>query len=1263
MHSLLSMFDSDKNEILAHAVESLDAASRAELVAWLSNRMEQSAAGVAELDPVGSLAGEVFLGDADEVDAILSALHRISPSVAWAAAAHWIVHGSDEQAQRAGPHLEQLKDNAGAWLPDHVDASTPDLLVQRTLCLHPDPQIRAEALECLLSRGGESVQLAVRRGVRDPDPRVGLCLDEVFARVHQGIDILILSELAHDESPEVSRWTFCALARTKTEVTLAWCEEVLSSEGESRELFDPGKPESFEAWEARLNACEALRNQAAHLLAFLASEYWPNPELRQPDWVQRGIDILEANLEEDVCDLDVARTALESLARIGAPSWRRHLSLLLESFRSEDRVEAIDIIHRHGDERDVPLLRTCLKDRDDDVRVAALRALVHKSDRRDFWYHALARMLRSRSDDVRTAALELLGDIGGPEDVDRALPQLTHSSQEVRAAALAALAKLAPDRIVEIAREKITDASEEVCQPALEILKEHLSREDLAREAVRSLDRAEGSSGAVLLTYAREEMPDKLSEILEAAAQSSSASARVECARMLGEQDRAFSEPLLRQLFRDRESVVRHHALESLLRLAPEQIRRLADRAFRDPSWSVRLKGVNAIGEVEDPSLVEDLLKLARDTDEDVRRTAIHVLAKFDDDRVFGELVSSLHDVDPTVQGAAKELLESSSSSVPVLARFASRSGRPVWERVQDQVAAINQWAADVGRELLGQPVHVVQYRQGIGRTRATRGSVTIEVSDAPVTSGHRHGANIMRGIALHEIGHHLYDIGVRGHRTNRGIAHAEGVGEIFEILLDERLERALRSRRPEWGVYFDRLASYAFSQQPHRVSVDELAKVLRRTPEDVSAAVTRKELPGRLVPPKHPGWPPHVELREIDSLAIPDLLPPQTAFLLCLRSRVDPRLHPNPAVARALAEIPSDLKDLPHSEVLQAARRISRHVGDLREHRRHMRRLRRRMRRFRAVMQSLNRVLSRLAEAGMLPSGNRSIPPDIRTNIPPRSVADSQQTLRDGLRPRSRGVRSINLSSKLDFSPLEHEVVLQPDATQHAEILASVRLHVRRLRGYLERLGTRWIDEHAARRGRRLDLARARAAIHTRSPNMLIFTKEVQQPNAYMGILIDRSGSMTGNEIGLAKSFATLLAESARGLRGIDGHINAFDHNTFYRLGDFQRHAVGALSAGGGNNDAGGLQRAADLALRSGRRNKLLIMVSDGSPTACSVESLKALVHALHRDYQISCVQVGVSAIDHVAFPRFVDVSSYSFDEAVARFGNLLVSLTAKWE
>ena len=147
--------------------------------------------------------------------------------------------------------------------------------------------------------------------------------------------------------------------------------------------------------------------------------------------------------------------------------------------------------------------------------------------------------------------------------------------------------------------------------------------------------------------------------------------------------------------------------------------------------------------------------------------------------------------------------MEGKHGFVPVMNRFGyDATGLQGPMALREKVDGINNRAREMGNELLGREVVVHQYREGLGRTRASRkgAAVVIDISDAPVTTLNPHGEQIMMGLALHEIGHHLNDVGARGHRTMRGIARSEGLREIYDILIDERLERIMRSRRPEWG-------------------------------------------------------------------------------------------------------------------------------------------------------------------------------------------------------------------------------------------------------------------------------------------------------------------------------------------------------------------------------------------------------------------------------------------------------------------------------
>ena len=580
------------------------------------------------------------------------------------------------------------------------------------------------------------------------------------------------------------------------------------------------------------------------------------------------------------------------------------------------------------------------------------------------------------------------------------------------------------------------------------------------------------------------------------------------------------------------------------------------------------------------------------------------------------------------------------------------------------QLEELIRWARQIGQELLGKPVMMSLAEAGLGQTRESRErqAVEMEISPAPVMNSHPHGADIMRGLVLHEIGHHLADFGARGHKTTRGIARSEGIGDIYDILCDERLERRLRSRRPQWGRYFDRLASYAFAQNDHEVPLDEYAAVLQWSPHEVLTAIQSGILPGRLVPLRQTDGQHKVTLRDIDLLGLPGVVPPLAAFLTCLRCGVHPQRYPDARVAAAVAVVPRNLKDLSHAALLQTARKIAAFLGRSDQQRNDMEQLRQRMRTFPNALRGLEAMLDRLERTNRLPDSLRRERSD--SPRPRRRHSKHPRAAARGPHPTSSpsGHGGPNLNPEVDFPPLVKEETIPYDPVRHAQLVNAIRLHIHRLRAYLAQLGKRTVEEFSSRRGTRLDVLQARKISSTPSPNLLVFAREEVQPDAYIGMVIDRSGSMRGERLERAKAFGALVAESAKGVRGIEGHINAFDGDTLYWLGDFQRTAIASLTANGGNNDAGALARAAELALRSRKRNKVLLMVSDAVPAECTFVSLKNLVTRLTRDHGILCAQVTVAAIEEIAFPHYVDLSQYSFDEAVTRFGKLLMKLTVPW-
>jgi hypothetical protein len=555
----------------------------------------------------------------------------------------------------------------------------------------------------------------------------------------------------------------------------------------------------------------------------------------------------------------------------------------------------------------------------------------------------------------------------------------------------------------------------------------------------------------------------------------------------------------------------------------------------------------------------------------------------------------------------------------------------------------------------------VVALREGAGQTRVhaqgTRVPV-LEVNPEPLFESPEHGADVVRGVILHELGHHAYDFRQPGFKSANGAARAEGVGPIFDFLIDERLERRLRAHDADWGELLDRANAHIREAPPVTVKLELLAAALEEPPDAVEAKVRQGDLPGEVRTAADgtrtveiPGW---------SVLTLPKLVPPLHAFFFALLVVRTTGLIFDPVVRKALDLVPANLKDLDHAALASLSVKIGQLLG-VRDNGKAARRAwQRALRRHGELLGGLERARRRAAAA-------RACQPwhDHEHEHPPgpkeRKIVYARQRTEDRAGPPSR---LLNLSAELGFPALEpdEDVEIAPDAARHAAIAGAVRPHTRRLREHFERLGRRRHDEHAMRRGQRLDLGRIRQLAIFGRPDVLVYGRDEVAADCYIGLLIDRSGSMAGKEMQLAQRFGVMLAEAARGLRGVVGHVNAFDDSHFYRLGDFEKNGIAALGTGGSNNDAGALLRAAELAHRSRRRNKLLVMISDGSPTECSVAALRRLVQVLNVRHGIVCAQVAVETLAEVAFPHFLDVTAVDEHEAVTRFGRMLQQLTAHW-
>lgn len=944
-----------------------------------------------------------------------------------------------------------------------------------------------------------------------------------------------------------------------------------------------------------------------------------------------------------------------------------YIKQALEEYSYTTRKLAVEKLGESNDPQYLPLAKEKIEDSDDDVRIAAMQTCsTLDPDNQAEYSRAL---LHDSHWKVRQHALDHIANYGDDSDLERIQEMLHDDDNDVRRSALNAAVAIAPKQSSKFAVDCLGDSDSSVSERARELLDQdtELDKVQLAIDKLPHINSYEATE--YLMNIIDEQAPHRFAELKAMVTDIASDSVRERIVNAMFEEEEPVAMETLRSLQHDSSGTIRKRIFDELWERLPGERTLLAGEALKDDSWELRLAGVEALKDDPEPALLDDLLPLARDSDYDVRRETLKALAHYQDIRVFGELVSAMDDTNDDVRAAAESSLKKVKKS-PFLSRLMQdRTGVPIWVQIRQTVEEVNRWAAQTGQELLGRPVVVNQpnHEKEDNFDENDDTVLRLEISEKPVTWCHPNGEEVMRGMALYKIGHHLCNEGERGFKTMTGIAKSEGIKEVYDLIASERVDRNLRSRRTDWRIPLDHLASYAFSKNVYRIPIEAYAEIAETPPTEVLEAVKTGQLPGRLLPPSKTRNIQLVSLRDRDLLRIPNALPPLMAFLWCLRCGFEAHHHPNPKVGEAIALIPSNLRTLPHSKVLQVAREVAELLGKEDQHKQDMEQMQQKMGRCGgAANRMVGNNLRRLAQTGFLPEwmeqqinqqGNgRSMNVQCRKRRqivhqrPPRSMQ------------KLAGGQTLNLGPELDYPKLSYERSLEYNRESHSHVVGTIRKHIRRLRSYFERLGRRTIDEYAMRRGHRIDMQMARKASFSKSPNLLVHTTDEIHANLYLGILIDRSGSMEGDKLERAKRFGALVAESARGLRGITGHINAFDDDTFIHLGDFQRNGVAQLDSGGANNDAAALERAAELALSSRKKNRLLVMISDGSPTECSVEALKQLVKKLQRDYGIVCAQVAVESLPEIAFPHYIDLSEYSVEEAVTRFGTLLMRLTSAW-
>jgi len=540
-------------------------------------------------------------------------------------------------------------------------------------------------------------------------------------------------------------------------------------------------------------------------------------------------------------------------------------------------------------------------------------------------------------------------------------------------------------------------------------------------------------------------------------------------------------------------------------------------------------------------------------------------------------------------------------------------------------------WGVRIGRELTGKlyGIEMIPGGDNLGYTRFTENKLYI--TPMPILRGDMWGREVVRALILHEFGHHMYHRGVEPEAIWKE-AQTEGLHQLLNLVSDEHLERNLRALDRHFGDQLKMLAAYAFQHTAREMPVDQLLTSLQGHAFDVltgtQMAVAKREgcvavSNGRL-------------LMQMEKAGLSF-----ARFMRALRMGLGNR-HADPRVEMGLELFRGKFRKSDMRRLKTIAEKLREIFGAETE-----------------MLNSFGQDVALGADADELAEAAEGISND--------EVQKEVQSSLEGRNPRranddARGGKGLNLGPEEHFDEINTVKPMPYEPAEHAKYVEQVARPAARMRRFFDGLGLSMRKQRMRLTGKTFDKTRIRALVLKGDPRMLIARRIEQFTDLFLGIVIDCSGSMDHRaNIEKAKLFATLLAEAAKGQKGVDVRLFGFTDQVIYDAGRAERCAVHGLRAGGGNNDAAGLWHAAQAARASKRKAKLLVMISDGSPTECTVEALRALVKKLTIRWKMCCAQVAVCALEHQCFDNHILLDVDNVDESVRQFGQVMVRLVQK--
>ena len=163
---------------------------------------------------------------------------------------------------------------------------------------------------------------------------------------------------------------------------------------------------------------------------------------------------------------------------------------------------------------------------------------------------------------------------------------------------------------------------------------------------------------------------------------------------------------------------------------------------------------------------------------------------------------------------------------------------------------------------------------------------------------------------------------------------------------------------------------------------------------------------------------------------------------------------------------------------------------------------------------------------------------------------------------------------------------------------------------------------------------------------------------NVHISVLIDTSASMkTNGRLDRTRLIATLLAECFRECISLDSAFFGYNQN-LYLCGSHEDYAVNSLEPSGKTNEAAALDYIRRQFASIPHHLKLVIILTDGLPTSCSVEAVRWVVNDMEQKYGFRFLYGALSNEQHPAYLRRVNLTGTLNRQTVMTLGRSVLEM-----